>query len=191
MSKRPRAETSVSAQPSTRVRVEEPETTFTLFDDADLKELELSIFDGQLSECSTLSDKSTLTFDSSDNSEYEVEEPAITGKVPSGNWTGTRYPRSRYHLPRMQEDLRGPELEDLSCNPTPLDNNQKRVTKTFCDYLIKHWPSERLNAELTDHRHMGLADPTTFCNVLLKTELPLFITIYGRQPTKNRSEKVR
>jgi len=75
MSKRPRAETSVSAQPSTRVRVEEPETTFTLFDDADLKELELSIFDGQLSECSTLSDESTLTFDSSDNSEYEVEEP--------------------------------------------------------------------------------------------------------------------
>ena len=63
--KRPRAETSTrSSLPSTRVRVEEPdsEIQFTLFDGAELADLSISVFDGQLSDTSSLSDADSDVF---------------------------------------------------------------------------------------------------------------------------------
>jgi len=189
MSKRPRAETSASAQPSTRVRVEQLE--FTLFKAADLEEIDASFFDGQVSDCSSLSDESIRYLDLSDSCDEDIHEQAGVGSnVPLGNWTGTRRPSSNYHLPKDNENLSGPDPPDWNPKPARLDVIQKRVIKNFCKYLTSHWPSDRLSRDLAEEKHLGMADPTAFWNVFLQTDLPLFITYYNRQPQAHKSIKV-
>ena len=189
MSKRPHAEMSASAQPSTMVRVEQLE--FTLFKAADLEEIDASFFDGQLSDCSSLSDESIWSLNLSDSCDEDIHEQAgIGSNVPLGNWTGTRPPSSNSYLLKDNKNLSGPDPPDWNPKPAHLDDIQKRVVKNFCKNLTSHWPSDRLSRDLAEEKHLGMADPTVFWNVFLETDLPLFITYYDRQPQAHKSIKV-
>ncbi len=135
--KHPHAETSTrSSLPSTRVRVEEPnsEIQFTLFDGAELANLSISVFDGQLSDTSTLSDVDSDVFsevvmddevDLSPLAKLSAPSEAVVddklhNNVPSGDWDGTRKSIHNYRLPRTNEDLSGPIPEDFDLKPTAL-----------------------------------------------------------------------
>ena len=184
--KRPRAETSTSSSlPSTRVRLEEPEIPFTLFDEAELANLSISSFDGQLSDSDTGSISSDDESDVSspielpDNSETESSTPSeavMHNDVSSGDWNGTRKCVHNYRLPRTNEDLSGPVPEEFGLTgPTALTKVQKGILHRFCNFLIKHWPSNSFNPDLVAERQLALADQTTFWHVLLDPQFRSFI----------------
>jgi hypothetical protein len=85
--KRPHAATSThSSPPSARVRVKEPEIQFTLLSDgAELADLSDSIFDGQLSDTSTLSESDT------DSDELPLTESSATSEVVVDYGNKTRF----------------------------------------------------------------------------------------------------
>lgn len=189
MSKRPRSETSGSVQPSSRPRVEENETSFTLFGAGVLEEVERSVFDGQLSDTSSVSDEPFLACGSSDTSDEDEQSVSVSDNV--GDWTGTRWPKDQYRIPRADEDLSGPRSDGFGFTQVTLDQNQKRVTKAFCSYLVSHWPSKQLNSEAVVERHTALVDATAFWTMLLQKQLPSFIEHSQKQPVGNQSTNVR
>lgn len=192
MSKRPFAESSASFHSSARVRLEEQESTFSLFERTDLATLEATVFDGQLSDLSSLSDESELPLtDFEVSSDEATEDPfSISGTAPSGDWTGIRKSKHGYHLPKANEVLRGPDPEDIGPNPTRLDDNQKSVTRGFSKYLMDNWPSKKLNAELAGGRHIALVDATGFWEMLLSPFLPLYVDSLENKDEKNKSRRV-
>ncbi len=103
MVKRPRVDTSAaSSHLNARVRVDEPEVEFDLFDDGDLAELKRSIFDGQLSDL-TLSDAESVLLSLSD---VENEDLDITpSAIPSGDWTGIRMIIVCPTIPKVQNQI--------------------------------------------------------------------------------------
>ena len=62
--------------------------------------------------------------------------------------------------------------------------------RKFCDYLTFHWPSKRLESELTQSCHTAFVDPTAFWYALLKTKFKRYISFLKAQPISNRSQQV-
>jgi len=197
--KRPRAETQTRLSPqSTRVRVKEPELQFTLFDEAEVAEMESSAFDGQLSDLSDLSDTESdllplaVSRASSDvgDSDVEDDEDMQTSKKLLGDWTGIRKAKNGYRLPSIHEDLSGPDLEGFDFQIDKLDDITKEIIKKFCDYLIRNWPSRELNSELASSRHLAFADPPAFWHALFQPEFKKFLDFLAGVDVGNQSERV-
>ena len=179
--KRPRADTETRLSPeSVRARIEDD---LTLFAPAEIDELALQLFEGQLSDPGDLSDTDVDFNEDSDGSDEMVEDN------PAPGWMGVRSAENGYRLP-TEENLAGPILEGLEIEPTPLSNNQKTVMKRFSKYLVEHWPTEERNADLALGRRMAFADATTFWN-LFHEEFPKFLDFLAAQPPGNLSPRVR
>lgn len=169
MAKRSRADTSAALHPSARLRVDGPEIQLNLFNDNELADLKRSLFDGQLSDI-TLSDAESVPLSMTDTEDEDLDSAPTD--IPSGDWSGTRDSLHNYRLPG---DSKGPDPEKSSLVPTPLDKPQKRFIASFCNDLMQRWPSEQLNQDLANDRHLALADPTAFWNTLLQQQLGLFV----------------
>jgi hypothetical protein len=198
--KRARAETQTRTSPRpSRIRVEEPERSFTLFDESEVAEItDASRFEGQLSNISdddmelpplTPSPPGSEVGDDEEHALGNVDAPS--DNVPSGDWKGTRKPSKGYHLPDTAENLCGPPPEALHSELTGLDKTQKEIIKKFCEYLTIHWPSQRLSSELAGSRHSAFVDPTGFWHALFQTEFPKYISFLENQRAANRSQRVR
>lgn len=197
--KRPRAETHTRTSPQpTRIRVEDPERSFTLSDESEVAEIaDTSRFEGQLSDISEDDLELPPLTPSPPGSEVGDEEEhaalgnldAPSGTAPSGDWKGIRKPSKGYHLDAA-ENLCGPPLEALHSELTGLDKTQKEIIKKFCEYLTENWPSQRLSTELTDSRHSAFMDPTGFWHALFQTEFPKYISFLVNQRAANRSQRV-
>jgi hypothetical protein len=199
--KRPRAETQTRSSPQrTRVRVDEPEWQLTLFDEAEVVGVDISVLDDQISNCSeaeelSFSDCSEAGSDLTPLTESpagsDVEDVEAVRPSNSGDWTGIRKAANSYRLPRVHEDLRGPASEVQDPTPTKLIDIRKEIMKNFCTWLIQHWPTTRLNKELACDRHMALADPTAFWHALFQSEFVAYLEYMDKLPVQNQSLRVR
>jgi hypothetical protein len=195
--KRPRADTQSHSSPQSRKprvhkdRVDE-DVHFTLFDEGDVLDMDPSLFDGQLSDCTNLSDGgSEFPPVSASDAESESEsDEAIAAPSPSGNWDGVRKPRNGYVLHGAVENLKGPDIESLYTQPVKLAKVDKEVMKKFVDYLVRNWPGRQLNADLAASRNLVLADPTAFWSALFVPEFKNFIDFLDNTPAANRSTRV-
>jgi hypothetical protein len=178
MSKRSRAETSAaSSQPSTRIRVDESDNGFTMFDQDNIQDLVKDIFDGQLSDLTDSDGESELL--SLSETEDTASERTPTA-VSSGDWSGTRTASRNYRLP---DDPQGPVLDGSPLTPIRLTDSQKRFIQGFCKHLILHWLPAGQPAE---DRHLALADPTAFWHMLLHLKLQEYIHVLQRLKPENR-----
>ena len=189
--KRARAETQTRTSPRpSRIRVEEPEQSFTLFDESEVAEItDTSRFEGQLSDISdddmelpplTPSPLGSEVGDDEEHALGNVDAPS--GNVPPGDWKGTRKPSKGYHLPDTAENLCGPPPEALHSELTGLDKTQKEIIKKFCEYLTVHWPSQQLSSELAGSCHLAFVDLTGFWHALFQTQsISVFLGINVRR----------
>jgi hypothetical protein len=151
------------------------------------------LFDGQLSDCMELSDGGSefppLT-ESGSESELESDKANAAPISPSGNWDGVRKPQNGYVLRGAVENLKGPDVESLYIQPVKLVKVDKEVTKRFTDYLVRNWPSHRLNADLAESRNLALTDQTSFWSALFVPEFKRFMEFLNDTPAANRSQRV-
>ena len=150
------ADTSTALYPSARLHVDEPKIQFNLFDNNELADLKRSVFDGQLSDI-TLSNVESVPLSMSDTEDKDLNSAPTD--IPSGDWSDTQDSLHNYCL---LGDSKGPNLEKSSPVPRPLNKPQKQFIASFCNNLMWHWPSEQLSQDLTNDRHLALADPRAF-----------------------------
>jgi hypothetical protein len=171
------------------------ETEFTLFDEGDMLDLERSLFDGQLSDLTELSDDgsefsplmtSGVEFELGLDSQDRGDAALIS---PLGDWEGVRKAQDGYKLPGADENLEGP-YEGLDISPVKLETVEKDVIKRFVEHLVRSWPSCQLNADLAARRSLALADPTAFWSSLFEPEFKRFIDFMANAPAGNRSTRV-
>ena len=170
---------------------------FTLFDEGDVSEfMDQLLFNELLSEFTEPdfldgeSEMSSLTGSGSESEMGSEEGDAATLISTSGNWVGVRKPQNGYKLPGTDENLEGPNNEGLDLQAGNLAKVEKEVMMKFTKYLVRNWPSHRLNADLVAKRDLALADATAFWSALFVPEFSTFVSYLENAPQGNRSPRV-
>lgn len=195
--KRPRADTQSQNPPERRMAWVDESANFTLFDEGNMSDIDRTLFDGQLSD---LTDSDLEEFSdggsefppltaSGSESELELDEGNAALISPLGSWEGVRKAQNAYRL-GASENLKGPDVEGLDLRLVNLKNEEKEVMKRFVGYLVRHWPSSQLNANLVASRSLALADATAFLNALFTPQFKNFIDFLNDTPVANRSTRV-
>jgi hypothetical protein len=163
--------------------------------DSDLEELS----DGQLSELSELTDSDLEEFSLTDGEGLESEMELDKGLQdvapisPLGRWEGVRKAKNGYKLVAdLNENLKGPNIEDLDLPAVNLVDVEKKVMKKFIrEYLVRNWPSVQLNPDLALSRNLAFSDAAAFWSALFLPQFKNFIDFLKNVPEGNRSPRVR